>query len=228
MPPTCSSASVSRLTRSAATFSELESGFVHGAGAGPLVDYLPPVSPMRLGARKPDPELSFFTDRITSPLSPRRWGGGTAGGRHGGACWRHRDRSGGCGLPGRGAVRLRLRHSKHHRRHVRAGARIRAVLGDGHDVGPRTRHAGSGVLEALRRSFLAGRGSAAAYLLSGRRDPAAHVVRRIPDRRPAGRERRAVAVRLLRRCVTVGGAQASGWRGQLRVRRWQPGNSGAG
>jgi prepilin-type N-terminal cleavage/methylation domain-containing protein len=40
-------------------------GFVHGTGGGPLVDYLPPISPMRLGARKPDPELSFFTDRIT-------------------------------------------------------------------------------------------------------------------------------------------------------------------
>jgi prepilin-type N-terminal cleavage/methylation domain-containing protein len=39
-------------------------GLVHGA-AGPLVNYLPAVLPMRTGARKPDPELSFFDDRIS-------------------------------------------------------------------------------------------------------------------------------------------------------------------
>lgn len=40
-------------------------GLVHGASAGPLGNYLPPVLPYRLGAKSPDPELSFFSDRIT-------------------------------------------------------------------------------------------------------------------------------------------------------------------
>jgi prepilin-type N-terminal cleavage/methylation domain-containing protein len=40
-------------------------GLVHGADAGPLVNYLPAVLPLRTGARKPDPELSFFDDRVS-------------------------------------------------------------------------------------------------------------------------------------------------------------------
>jgi prepilin-type N-terminal cleavage/methylation domain-containing protein len=40
-------------------------GLVHGPDAGPLVNYLPPVQPMRTGAKLPDPELSFFDDRVT-------------------------------------------------------------------------------------------------------------------------------------------------------------------
>jgi hypothetical protein len=40
-------------------------GLVHGETAGPLVDYLPPVLPYRAGAIGADPELSFFTDRVT-------------------------------------------------------------------------------------------------------------------------------------------------------------------
>jgi prepilin-type N-terminal cleavage/methylation domain-containing protein len=40
-------------------------GLVHGADAGPLVNYLPAVLPMRTGARKADPELSFFDDRVS-------------------------------------------------------------------------------------------------------------------------------------------------------------------
>jgi hypothetical protein len=40
-------------------------GLVHGADAGPLVNYLPPVEPRRTGARRADPELSFFDDRIS-------------------------------------------------------------------------------------------------------------------------------------------------------------------
>ena len=40
-------------------------GLVHGAAAGPLVNYLPAVLPMRTGARTSDPELSFFDDRIS-------------------------------------------------------------------------------------------------------------------------------------------------------------------
>jgi hypothetical protein len=40
-------------------------GLVHGATAGPLMNYLPPVLPYRIGATGADPELSFFSDRIT-------------------------------------------------------------------------------------------------------------------------------------------------------------------
>jgi prepilin-type N-terminal cleavage/methylation domain-containing protein len=40
-------------------------GTVHGAAAGPLSNYLPAVLPMRTGARRADPELSFFDDRIS-------------------------------------------------------------------------------------------------------------------------------------------------------------------
>jgi hypothetical protein len=40
-------------------------GLVHGAAAGPLVNYLPPVLPYRLGASASDPEMSFFSDRVT-------------------------------------------------------------------------------------------------------------------------------------------------------------------
>jgi prepilin-type N-terminal cleavage/methylation domain-containing protein len=40
-------------------------GTVHGATAGPLSNYLPAVLPMRTGARRADPELSFFDDRIS-------------------------------------------------------------------------------------------------------------------------------------------------------------------
>ena len=40
-------------------------GLVHGAEAGPLVNYLPAVLPMRTGARRADPELSFFDDRVS-------------------------------------------------------------------------------------------------------------------------------------------------------------------
>jgi len=40
-------------------------GTVHGATAGPLSNLIPAVLPMRTGARRADPELSFFDDRIT-------------------------------------------------------------------------------------------------------------------------------------------------------------------
>ena len=40
-------------------------GLVHGSDAGPLSNYLPAVLPMRTGARRADPEVSFFDDRIT-------------------------------------------------------------------------------------------------------------------------------------------------------------------
>ena len=40
-------------------------GLAHGSDAGPLVNYLPAVLPMRTGARNPDPELSFFDDRVS-------------------------------------------------------------------------------------------------------------------------------------------------------------------
>ena len=40
-------------------------GTVHGVTAGPLSNYLPAVLPMRTGARRADPELSFFDDRIS-------------------------------------------------------------------------------------------------------------------------------------------------------------------
>jgi prepilin-type N-terminal cleavage/methylation domain-containing protein len=40
-------------------------GLVHGEDAGPLVNYLPPILPRRTGAKKADPELSFFDDRIS-------------------------------------------------------------------------------------------------------------------------------------------------------------------
>jgi type II secretory pathway pseudopilin PulG len=45
-------------------------GPVHGPAAGPLVNYLPPILPMRTGAKKADPELSFFSDRITVLFAP--------------------------------------------------------------------------------------------------------------------------------------------------------------
>jgi prepilin-type N-terminal cleavage/methylation domain-containing protein len=52
-------------------------GLVQGEAAGPLVNYLPAVLPMRTGAKKADPELSFFDDRIsiiyaeaTAPSAP--------------------------------------------------------------------------------------------------------------------------------------------------------------
>ncbi len=40
-------------------------GLAHGADAGPLVNYLPAIVPYRTGAWHPDPELSFFDDRIS-------------------------------------------------------------------------------------------------------------------------------------------------------------------
>jgi hypothetical protein len=40
-------------------------GIVHGADAGPLADVMPGILPMRTGAKMPDPELSFFDDRVT-------------------------------------------------------------------------------------------------------------------------------------------------------------------
>ncbi len=40
-------------------------GLAHGADAGPLVNFLPPILPQRTGARHPDPEVSFFDDRIS-------------------------------------------------------------------------------------------------------------------------------------------------------------------
>src|SRR4051812_28484355 len=40
-------------------------GTVHGASAGPLSNLVPAVLPMRTGARRADPELSFFDDRIS-------------------------------------------------------------------------------------------------------------------------------------------------------------------
>lgn len=40
-------------------------GLAHGADAGPLVNYLPAILPQRTGASHPDPELSFFDDRIS-------------------------------------------------------------------------------------------------------------------------------------------------------------------
>jgi len=40
-------------------------GTVHGATAGPLSNLIPAVLPMRTGARRADPELSFFDERIT-------------------------------------------------------------------------------------------------------------------------------------------------------------------
>jgi prepilin-type N-terminal cleavage/methylation domain-containing protein len=40
-------------------------GLAHGEDAGPLVNYLPAVVPMRTGAKKADPELSFFDDRVS-------------------------------------------------------------------------------------------------------------------------------------------------------------------
>ena len=40
-------------------------GTMHGATAGPLSNLIPAVLPMRTGARRADPELSFFDDRIT-------------------------------------------------------------------------------------------------------------------------------------------------------------------
>jgi len=45
-------------------------GTVHGAAAGPLSDYLPPLLPLRTGARRADPELSFLDDRITILYAP--------------------------------------------------------------------------------------------------------------------------------------------------------------
>ena len=41
------------------------SGLAQGSAAGPLIDYLPPIVPARTGAKKADPELSSFSDRIS-------------------------------------------------------------------------------------------------------------------------------------------------------------------
>ena len=65
MPPTCA-----QRLRVAADMIQRDllmagAGLVHGADAGPLANYLPAVLPLRTGARKPDPELSFFDDRVT-------------------------------------------------------------------------------------------------------------------------------------------------------------------
>jgi prepilin-type N-terminal cleavage/methylation domain-containing protein len=43
---------------------------VHGADAGPLISYLPPIQPARVGATRADPALSFFTDRMTVVYAP--------------------------------------------------------------------------------------------------------------------------------------------------------------
>lgn len=40
-------------------------GLAQGPDAGPLVNYLPPILPQRTGAWDPDPDLSFFDDRIS-------------------------------------------------------------------------------------------------------------------------------------------------------------------
>jgi prepilin-type N-terminal cleavage/methylation domain-containing protein len=40
-------------------------GLVHGDAAGPIVNYVPAVLPMRTGAKKADPDLSFFDDRVS-------------------------------------------------------------------------------------------------------------------------------------------------------------------
>ncbi|HSC28028.1 MAG TPA: hypothetical protein VLD67_12180 [Vicinamibacterales bacterium] len=40
-------------------------GMFHGVTGGPLVDYLAPIVPARTGARTPDPENSWFPDRIS-------------------------------------------------------------------------------------------------------------------------------------------------------------------
>jgi prepilin-type N-terminal cleavage/methylation domain-containing protein len=42
----------------------------HGTTSRSLVDYMPVVWPLRLGARRADPELSFFNDRITIVAVP--------------------------------------------------------------------------------------------------------------------------------------------------------------
>lgn len=41
------------------------SGSIHGEDAGPLVGYLPPIVPARTGARAPDGEGTWFSDRIS-------------------------------------------------------------------------------------------------------------------------------------------------------------------
>jgi type II secretory pathway pseudopilin PulG len=46
------------------------SGPTHGVGTGPLDQYFPPVVPARTGARNFDPELTFFTDRISIVAVP--------------------------------------------------------------------------------------------------------------------------------------------------------------
>src|SRR5262245_12282506 len=41
------------------------SGPAHGIETGPLTRYFPSIVPARTGARNADPELTFFTDRIS-------------------------------------------------------------------------------------------------------------------------------------------------------------------
>ena len=114
-------------------------GLVHGADAGPLVNYLPAVLPMRTGARKADPELSFFDDRVSilyveagAASAPLTLNMPTS------ASDVPVDRFG-PRLPVCRALRLRRWNPIADRRHVRSGFWLRRVLGHGHGggIGPR-------------------------------------------------------------------------------------------
>jgi hypothetical protein len=45
-------------------------GLTYGNGAGPLINYFPPIVPARTGARRADAELSYFEDRISIVYVP--------------------------------------------------------------------------------------------------------------------------------------------------------------
>ncbi len=159
-------------------------GPLHGAGvlAGSLAEYVPAVVPARTGTRAPDPELSWFGDRISLDLRAGWWLDVHADGRHGRSVSRCSDRPGRSRLSRVWAVRVPRGIARRHPRRNRSGRRSRPVYRHRNGGRPCTCGAQCRVLARLHSRCERGDACRPARVSLRSREPAIDVVQTATSR----------------------------------------------